>query len=89
MKKENWLINHVLKLISNQIWKTLMRFIIFEPILKKNENKEKNICLQEIETTKPNFINQFEKFLKQNNIEINDFLNSYKKIILQNLKINN
>ena len=38
--------------------------------IEKNENKEKDICLQDIETTKSNFINQFEKFLEQENIEI-------------------
>ena len=38
--------------------------------IEKKENKEKDICLQDIETTKSNFINQFEKFLDQENIEI-------------------
>ena len=38
--------------------------------IEKYENKEKDICLQDIETTKSNFINQFEKFLEQENIEI-------------------
>ena len=38
--------------------------------IEKIENKEKNLSLQDIETTKANFINQFEKFLNQENIEI-------------------
>ena len=38
--------------------------------IEKKDIKENNLSLQDIETTKSNFINQFEKFLEQENIEI-------------------
>ena len=38
--------------------------------IERKDNKSKNLSLQDIETTKSNFINQFEKFLEQENIEI-------------------
>ena len=53
--------------------------------IEQKENKDNNLSLQDLEITKSNFINQFEKFLEQENIEIINNLpvsNNEKNIIL-------
>ena len=47
----------------NEIYKNISN-------MENKGNKENNLSLKEIETTKSNFLKQFEKFLEQENIEI-------------------